>query len=134
MLQALQRGYIAKYGVESLLAKRKEPLDYGMLRTLLAIPCGTYIGPRRLDWDDPLFFNLRAAFTLAGSTGLRKDEISRLRRGNLLWEIDGVFVADATKSQLESLVLGRDRAIIRMGTSKADQYGLNFGPLPVYQP
>jgi hypothetical protein len=76
LLQALKRGYIAKCGVESLLANRKEPLDSGMLRALLTAPCGTSIGLRRLHWGDPLFFNLRAAFTLAGSTGLRKDSIT----------------------------------------------------------
>jgi hypothetical protein len=37
----------------------------------------------------------------------------------------------ATRSQLESLVPGRDRAVIRMESSKADQCGLNFWRLPV---
>jgi hypothetical protein len=56
LLQELQRGSIAKYGVESLLANRKVPLNSGTLRALLAAPCGNSVGSRRLDWGDPLSF------------------------------------------------------------------------------
>jgi integrase len=82
------------------------------MRKLLATPSDTRIGSRLLDWGDPYFASLKAAYTLAGATGFRKDEILRLTRGNLMWEIDGIFFADPTPTQLGSLKPDRDRAVI----------------------
>jgi hypothetical protein len=42
--------------------------------------------------------------------------------------------SDKTLVQLGSLKPDRDRAVIRVPTSKADQDGLCFGPLPIYLP
>jgi integrase len=96
--------------------------------------CSQHLAPHESVLDYPSFASLKAAYTLAGATGLRKDEISRLTRGNLLWEIDGIFFADPTPAQSGSLKPDRDRAAIRVPTSKADQDGLCFGPLPIYLP
>jgi hypothetical protein len=51
----------------------------------------------------------------------------------LLWEIDGVIFADPSPEALRGLVRGRDKAVLKPPRSKAEQDGIKFGALPIYQ-
>ncbi len=135
--------HIAEHGSESLLPNRKEPIEPDLTRKLLTTAEGTTLGSLRLSWESPLFLSLGAMIALAAGTGFRKAEVAlpsgtpfddrRLRRSSLLWEIDGVIVADPSPQALRSLVRGRDKAILKPPRSKADQDGTKFGALPIYQ-
>jgi hypothetical protein len=61
VLQALQRGFMARHGAESLVPKRKEPLDLCTTRKLLATPRGTRISSRLLDRGVSYFASIKAA-------------------------------------------------------------------------
>ena len=147
-LSAVMKGilteHIAEHGYESLLPHRKEPLDAEHLRLLLSTPAGSALGRTTVDWDSPLFLSLGGIFAVGASTGIRKAEGAtpngrgldqrRLRRCNLLWRIGGVSVADPSTEQLESLVEGRDGAILIPPPSKADQFGDIWGVHPIHLP
>ena len=74
-------------------------------------------------------------------TGMRADEVAlrsgsehtlkRLSRWHLRWRIGGVYVAEPTAEQLANLADG-DFAVLIPPTSKADQFGLEWGPNPIY--
>jgi integrase len=114
-----------------------------LLRLILSTPAGTPLGKRVLDWSSPLFVSLGAMFALGGGTGFRKAEVAlpngvafddrRLRRGSLLWEIDGVLHVDPAPELLEGLVAHRDKAVIKPPRSKSDPDGTKFGAHPIYQ-
>ena len=143
VLKGITQAHIAEHGAESLLPGRKEPIGPPLLRLLLSTPRGTALGTRTLDWDSPCFASLGAMFALAGGTGFRKAEVAlpsgtrfddrRLRRGSLLWEIDGALHVDPAPELLEALVPRRDKAVIKPPRSKSDPDGTKFGAHPIYQ-
>ena len=56
-----------------------------------------------------------------------------LRRSSVRWHIGGTIHAGPSPGQLESLVRGRDRAIIIPPDSKVDQDGTVWGAHPIWQ-
>jgi hypothetical protein len=142
IMNGITAAHIAEHGSESLLPQRKNPIGPDLARKLLSTPKGTKLGSKRLDWDDTLFLNLGTMFALGVSTGFRKAEVAlpsgfefddrRLRRCSVLWEIDGDIFADPSPEQLQGLVRGRDKAIIKPPRSKADQHGVIWGAHPIW--
>ena len=57
----------------------------------------------------------------------------RLSRASLRWYINQTLYAVLTPTLAASLTIG-DAAVIVPATSKADPFGLNFGPHPIYLP
>jgi hypothetical protein len=144
VMKGITARFIAENGSEALLPHRKQPIAPDLTRKLLCTAEGTVLGAVPLSWDSPLFLCLGAMIALAASTGFRKAEVAlpsgtafddrRLRRSSLLWEINGVIVANPTPDALRSMVRGRDKAVLKPPRSKADQDGTKFGALPIYLP
>jgi hypothetical protein len=144
VLKGITQSFIREHGAEALLPHRRQPLGPNLLRRLLAVPSGSTLGSRKLDWSSPLFLCLGCMFALGGATGFRKAEVAlpantsfddkRLSRSSLLWYIDGVLHADPPVALLLSLAPGRDYAVVKPPRSKADQDGTKFGALPIYLP
>ena len=104
IMNGITAAHVAEHGSESLLPQRKDPIGPDLARKLLSTRAGTILGSKVLDWSSTLFLNLGAMFALGVSTGFRKAEVAlpngaefddrRLRRGSVLWEIDGTVHAD----------------------------------------
>ena len=141
VLKGILAEHIAENGYESLLPKRKEPLDGHHVRGFLDTPNGTKLGRETVDWQSPLFMSFGALISVAIATGFRKAECAtpdnrvldqrRLRRSSLKWRINGEIFASPTETQLRSLVPKRDGAILIPPPSKADQTGEIWGVHPI---
>ena len=91
--------------------------------------------------DDLKHYGLRALVATHMQTGLRKAETTSMTkkttlkdttRSNLTWNIDGIYVTEPTKRQLQSMVSGRDFAMLKPPPSKSDQWGAVWGSLHIY--
>jgi len=134
------------YGFRSLLPRRKEPIDMHLLRQMLATKAGTKIGALTLDWSNPLFLSIGAAFCLAASTGCRAAEAmapsasdyrdgpsaERYRRDSISWRINGQIYADPTAQQLLEMAPTREGCIVVPHPSKSDPFGLFFSSHPIH--
>ena len=142
IMNGITAAHVAEHGSESLLPQRKDPIGPDLARKLLSTRAGTILGSKVLDWSSTLFLNLGAMFALGVSTGFRKAEVAlpngaefddrRLRRGSVLWEIDGTVHADPPPELLRCLTRGRDKAVIKPPRSKADQSGAIWGAHPIW--
>jgi integrase len=117
-----------------------------LLLKLLATAPGTKLGSQDLDWTQPLFLCLGAAFCLAASTGCRaaeamapnaddfRDGVSerRYRRDNVSWRLNGQIYADPTAQQLLGMIPGRDGCVVIPPPSKSDPFGLFFSSHPIH--
>jgi integrase len=92
-----------------------------------------------VQWDSALGLHLRALLALATSTGMRLSELVTnedsccILRGSCSWIIAGVVVTHPTVAQLRALTT-RDFLVIVPPPSKADQFGIIWGSLPIYIP
>jgi hypothetical protein len=80
--------------------------------------------------DDLKHYGLRALVATHMQTGLRKAEttsmtkkttLKDMTRSNLTWNIDGIYVTEPTKRQLQSMVSGRVFTMLKPPPSKSDQ-------------
>ena len=55
-----------------------------------------------------------------------------MTRSNLAWNIDGIYIMEPTRRQLEAMVSGRDFAMPKPPPSKSDQWGAVWGSLHIY--
>ena len=142
-LKALVKAYVALNGIHELLPKRKEPLTNVIIGKILALPAGTKVGARVLDWDDPFFVVFKAILCTGLSAGFRKAEMcmaadadfdyTTISRANITWIIKGVPVASPTEAQLLALTDG-DYCGIMPAACKNDPFGLHFAWKPIWLP
>ena len=147
-LKGLMRAYQEEHGPESLEPHRTEPIPHketcGLMRLLRQtdIHCNVR-GTKILQTvaDDLMHHSLRALVATHMETGLRKAEttsktkvmtLKDMTRANLTWSIDDIYVTEPSRRQLESLVPGRDFALLKPPTSKSDQWGAVWGNLHIY--
>lgn len=138
---SLAEDFVTEHGPELLQAHRTEPLTNAMVEGLVhavgAIGGGVVID--NLGLRDA---SLKACFATMARTGFRADEVAlrsgaehtvkRLSRWHLRWRFGGgEITADPTPEQLRGMRQG-DYAILIPPTSKADQFGLEWGPNPIY--
>lgn len=133
--------YVLEHGPELLQPKRTEPLTNAQIEALVNVPSGVIAGGRTHDRASLRDTSFRACFATMARTGFRADETAlrsgaphtakRLSRWHLRWIIDGVVVPDPPSCDLEGLKTG-DAAVLIPPTSKADQFGLEWGPSPIY--
>ena len=135
--------YVERHGHDALMPHRKEPLTNEMIVGLLSLD-GRKISQRMtVNRLEPKWAMIFALYATLAQTGMRKAEVAlpagkqfgrqHLSRASLAWRIGGVVVRSPSKEQLLGLKRG-DRAILLVGPSKADQYGLVWGPSPICLP
>ena len=110
-LKAITKAYILEHGAEALLPERKEPLDTTHISRILALPEGTIIGSRHLNWNDSYFISIKALLCTGFAGAFRKAELClpdiaslderRLRRSSVSWMIGGVASADPSEERLQ---------------------------------
>ena len=142
---ALSDEYVLEHGPEALMAHRTEPLSNAMVEWLVnGLPSGT-----RLDGiADPIVdkssladVSRRACYATMARTGFRADEVTlrtgheftlkRLSRWHLRWRISGEWVYAPTAADMRALREG-DFAVLIPPCSKADQFGIEWGPSPIW--
>ena len=86
--------------------------------------------------DDLMHHSLRALVSTHMETGLRKAEttsktkimtLKDMTRANLTWSIDGIYVTEPSRRQLESLVPGRDFALLKPPHLEVRSVGSSVG-------
>jgi integrase len=140
-LKGLMRQFVQQFGPKSLIPKRRSPFTNGMIQTLLTLPAGLHLGGfGPLNWGNRAGLSLRAAFTVAISSGMRKAELFQsdsetffLTWTHISWYIQGRHVARPTLAQLLALSES-DFMLIIPPPSKADQFGVVWGSTPIYLP
>ena len=139
---SLAAEYCLEHGPEELMPHRTEPLTNDMVDWLVATPHGTQLKPGlKVEEGSLRETSLRACYAVMARTGFRSSEVAmrtanthtlkRLSRWHLRWRIGGVLVHDPTPEQLRNLKAG-DFAILIPPTSKADQFGMEWGPHPIW--
>jgi hypothetical protein len=139
---ALSDEYVLEHGPEALMAHRTEPLTSEMVDWLVRAPSGTALdGGGTLDSSSLASVSMRACFATMARTGFRADEVSlrpgheftakRLSRWHLRWRIGGEWIYSPTAAQLRALADG-DFAVLIPPCSKADQFGIEWGPSPIW--
>ena len=147
-LKGLMRAYQEEHGPEALEPHRTEPIPHnqtcGLMRLLRQTDIHCDAGGKKILQtvaDDLMHHSLRALVSTHMETGLRKAEttsktkimtLKDMTRANLTWSIDGIYVTEPSRRQLESLVPGRDFALLKPPTSKSDQWGAVWGNLHIY--
>ena len=141
VLDGLTRHFVEKYGHEPLLPSRKEPYSHAVVAALFAVPAGSLVGGRALDWDDPVFRAWRFGLALTRHAGFRKGEIcpaqrsrADLSRASLCFRLDGVVLTAPSTAQLLALRAGRDAVGVKPPRAKNDQSGLLFGNHLIWMP
>jgi hypothetical protein len=139
---ALVKAYVELHGPDALMPKRKEPLDAARIAKMLALPNGTRLGRRTLNWTDPFFVVLKAVFCTGFAAAFRKAEmlppsaegtLACLTRASVSWLIDGALLANPSDEQLRNLKAG-DYCVIKPPPCKNDVFGLHFGWKPIWLP
>jgi hypothetical protein len=141
VLDGLTRRFVALHGPEALLPDRKEPFTDLVVDAMFAVPAGTSIGGRLLDWDNVFFRSWRLGLALTRQAAFRKGEIAPVERTNadlsrasVVFRIDGVIFAAPSRAQLLSMRAGRDAIGVRPPRLKNDQFQLHFGTHVVWCP
>jgi hypothetical protein len=137
----LARSYLAYYGPMSLAPKRAEPMKFGMVRELYAIPSAGTVRIGSVPWSDAdhnVFIFRRlicvmmvTAFRLGEIVSHSSGEIMYLTFESLTWVIGGVAISHPTAAQLASLRPGIDGARLAPPRSKPDQTGEIHCPFSV---
>ena len=137
-----------EHGPEALEPHRTEPIPHATICSIMSLLRQTAThhdsgGKEVLQIvaDDLKHYSLRALVATHMQTGLRKAEttsktkkmtLKDMTRSNLTWNIDGIYVTEPTKRQLQSMVSGRDFAMLKPPPSKSDQWGAVWGSLHIY--
>jgi len=125
----------------SLAPKRAEPMKFGMVRELYAIPSAGTVRIGSVPWSDAdhnVFIFRRlicvmmvTAFRLGEVVSHSSGEIMYLTFESLTWVIGGVAISHPTAAQLASLRPGIDGARLAPPRSKPDQTGEIHCPFSV---
>jgi hypothetical protein len=137
----LARSYLAYHGPMSLAPKRAEPMKFGMVRELYAIPSAGTVRIGSVPWSDAdhnVFIFRRlicvmmvTAFRLGEIVSHSSGEIMYLTFESLTWVIGGVAISHPTAAQLALLRPGIDGARLAPPRSKPDQTGEIHCPFSV---
>ena len=136
----LSRDYIRYHAPHSLSPVRSEPMKFSMVRDMCHIPVdGRTIS--RFSWTDTSHevFIFRRLVRVLIVSGLRLGEIVGNGSGEITyvtidcvaWRINGVIVKNPTLAQLNSLVPGRDAALVSPPRAKPDPWGEIHCPFPM---
>ena len=136
----LARDYVRYHGPHSLSPVRSEPMKFSMVRDLCNIPVdGRAIS--RFSWTETSHevFIFRRLVRVLIVSGLRLGEIVGNGSGEVTyvtldcvaWRINGVIVRNPTLAQLNSLVAGRDAALVSPPRAKPDPWGEIHCPFPM---
>jgi hypothetical protein len=143
---ALADEYVLEHGPEALMAHRTEPLSNAMVEWLVNVPSGTKLASGAIvDSASLAATSLRACFATMARTGFRADEVTlrggheftrkRLSRWHLRWRIGtgetARWVYSPTAGDMRGLQDG-DFAVLIPPCSKADQFGIEWGPSPIW--
>ena len=149
-LKGLMRVYMDEHGPEALEPHRTEPIPHDVICSIMGLlrQTATHHGSDgkevlQIVADDLKHYSLRAMVATHMQTGLRKAETTKssktkkmalkgMARSNLTWNIDGIYVTEPTKRQLQSMVSGRDFAMLKPPPSKSNQWGAVWGSLHIY--
>ena len=141
-LKGLMRDYVKVCGPMSLVPKRREPFTNPLIASLLHPRHeGKKLGKRTLQWSSLFGSSLAASIELASETGFRKGELfaSHEESHFLQWDaisvkLQGAWVLSAsmTTAMWASMQAG-DCIAVTPPHSKADQFGMVWGPLPCYR-
>ena len=136
----LARDYVRYHGPHSLAPVRAEPMKFSMVRAMCAIPTdGRTLA--HFSWTDACHevFVFRRLIRVLMVSGLRLGEIVGNGSGEVTyvtldcvaWRIDGVIVKNPSLAQLNSLVSGRDAALVSPPRAKPDPWGEIHCPFPM---
>ena len=119
-LKGLMRVYMDEHGLEALEPHRTEPIPHSVICLIMGLLRQTAThhdadGKEilRVVADDLQHFSLRALVATHMQTGLGKAEttsktkemtLKDMTRSNVTWNIDGIYVIEPTKRQLQSMV------------------------------
>jgi hypothetical protein len=138
-IKGLTRRFIKKFGQGAMTPNRAAPFTNAMITAMFMLDKPVSVGPTVVDWDTYLGLNLRVLLALATTTGMRLSEIIQeegsycLLRSNISFIIAGVLISYPSDQQLRSLTTS-DSLVIIPPPSKADQFGIVWGSLPIYVP
>ena len=147
-LKALMNFYVEEHGPEALEPRRCEPIPFDVIIQLVRLVrtanVKLLIGKSKSMTTDGasslLWRSLEAITAVHTDSGFRKAETTSIKklftkkgmsRSNLVWVIAGITLRDPSKEQLLAMVPG-DFAMVKPPPSKADQWGIVWGNLPVY--
>ena len=136
----LARDYVRYHGPHTLSPVRAEPMKFSMVRAMCAIPTdGRTIA--RFAWADTCHevFVFRRLIRVLMVSGLRLGEIVGNGSGEVTyvtfdcvaWRINGILVKNPTAAQLNSMVPGRDAALVSPPRAKPDPWGEIHCPFPM---
>ena len=136
----LARDYVRYHGPHSLSPVRAEPMKFAMVRAMCAIPTDNRT-IARFAWADTCHevFVFRRLIRVLMVSGLRLGEIVGNGSGEVTyvtldcvaWRINGVLVKNPTAAKLNSMVPGRDAALVSPPRSKPDPWGEIHCPFPM---
>ena len=121
VLAGMKQHYVDLNGAEALLPDRKEPLTDDDTNSIYAAPEGTPCAGHTVQWDSALFVSFKAMLSTMRKAGFRKaDALSKrdtlhvmdLLKRHLKWKINGRIYEYLTPNLRQSMVTGRDMAVI----------------------
>ena len=106
-MKSMNKRFIRRWGYQSLITKRKEPLTRAMIVAFRCLLTGTKLGGITVASKSRAYKSLRCLNATAAQTGLRKDECAchvkadglakvQFTRESLVFTIAGVSDADPT--------------------------------------
>lgn len=141
-LKGLMRDYVKVCGPMSLVPKRREPFTNPLIASLLHPRHeGKKLGRKTLKWSSLFGCSLSASIELASETGFRKGELfaSNEEAHFLKWEaisvrLKNVWVPSGSMTAVMwASMQATDCVAVIPPHSKADQFGMVWGPLPCYR-
>ena len=145
LVHALNRRYVARYGIDSLQPQRVEPLTNELIQSIISDAMdGTKVGSETVDWSSRRWKSVRALWATLAQTGFRRDEISlaegetlngsKMSRASVRYRIGGVDrPSTPSAAELNKMKTG-DFVLLIPATCKTDQVGLEWGQKPIWLP
>ena len=139
-IKAEMRKYALKHGPEWLQPQRKDPMPYSTVHAMLVLCLHTAWST--VLWTPEATQSLKALIHTMAETGMRKAEVTseRARKftnldlsfDHLKWLVNGGHPQGATTQLLQSMVPGRDFAVLYPNAAKADPFAMHWGNKPIF--
>ena len=130
VLGGFTRHFAEKCDHEPLLPSRKGSYSHATVAALFAVPIGSTVGGRTLDWVDPVFSALRFGLALTRHAGFCKGEIcpaqhtrAGLLRASLCFRLGGVVITAPSAGQLLAMRAGCDAVGAKLPRANNDPAG-----------
>jgi integrase len=145
LVHALNRRYVARYGIDSLQPQRVEPLTNTLIQSIMSEEMnGVRVGSETVDWSSRRWKSVRSLWATLAQTGFRRDEVSlaagetlngsKMSRASVRYRIGGVDRATTpSAAELKKMKAG-DFVLLIPATCKTDQVGLEWGQKPIWLP